>query len=309
MADTPLVSIIVTSYNYAQYIGQTIRSILDQTYRQIELIVVDDNSTDNSADVVRSFDDQRLTLIINNDNEGPYAAYNRGAAQARGSFIGTIDSDDWIAPGKIERQIACFKAHPDVDVMATFVTEVNPAGVPNPEPRRFQDWFNQALDFNQPENWLCENHFCHSSVLMRKSLRDRIGPHNPAIVTAADYEYWARCIIGGARFHMLEDALTYYRAHGDNVTLTRQHRGFVELAYVHGLLAPHLAQSGRLDLAEAGVERIRERCGGAGEILASLLILRLKRLDAPIARFEDFLKRYAFEFKRAQPAESEGTDL
>ncbi|MGC2403072.1 MAG: glycosyltransferase family 2 protein [Acidobacteriaceae bacterium] len=110
----PLVSILVSNYNYGRYIGTAIQSALDQTYRNIELVICDDGSTDNSVQVIEEFErrDSRLRLI-RKANGGQASGFNAGFAVSRGEIIALLDSDDLFLPNKVERIVADFQAHPD----------------------------------------------------------------------------------------------------------------------------------------------------------------------------------------------------
>jgi glycosyltransferase involved in cell wall biosynthesis len=113
-ADLPLVSVIVPAYNAELYIGETLLSALRQTYEPLEIIVVDDGSTDRTVEIVRGFmaRDQRVKLV-QQANSGVAAARNRGLREAQGSLIAPLDADDLWKPTKIERQVACFLAAAD----------------------------------------------------------------------------------------------------------------------------------------------------------------------------------------------------
>ena len=110
----PLVSILVSNYNYARYIAQSIESALDQTYTNIELIICDDGSTDDSIHVIEKYErkDQRLRLI-RKANGGQGSGFNAAFAASRGEIIALLDSDDLFLPHKVERIVADFQAHPD----------------------------------------------------------------------------------------------------------------------------------------------------------------------------------------------------
>ena len=245
----PLVSIVITSYNYGRYIGQTISSVLAQTYENWELIISDDGSTDNSLEVIRSFVDERITVIASATNEGGGVAYRKAYALCRGKYFCSLDSDDYISPDKIEKQVSYLEDHPDVDILGTFVTEIDPDGQPPAGGLQHEIWFNQDLDLNQPDSWLRQNRLCHSSVLMRKSLHDRIGQPNNDLPNTGDYEFWLRCLIGGAGFHVLPEKLTYYRFHGGNVTHKDPDRLFGEYVYIFCThIKPYLLRINRYDL-------------------------------------------------------------
>jgi glycosyltransferase involved in cell wall biosynthesis len=110
----PLVSILVSNYNYGRYIGESIQSVLDQTYPNIELIICDDGSTDGSVQVVEEYQrkDPRVQLICKG-NGGQASGFNAAFAASRGEIISLLDSDDRFLPHKVERVVADFQAHPE----------------------------------------------------------------------------------------------------------------------------------------------------------------------------------------------------
>lgn len=99
----PRVSIIIPAYNTDNYIKQAIESALGQTESRIEVIVVDDASTDKTVEVVRTFTDQRLKLLVNESNKGPSYSRNRALKEAKGEWVALLDSDDWYAPNRLEK--------------------------------------------------------------------------------------------------------------------------------------------------------------------------------------------------------------
>ena len=112
-SQTPLVSVIIPAYNAGPYLRAAVASILRQTHRDLELIVVDDGSTDGSIETIAGVSDPRMTLI-RQANAGKSAAMNRGLDVARGDFYAVQDSDDLSLPTRIERQLAHLRAHPDL---------------------------------------------------------------------------------------------------------------------------------------------------------------------------------------------------
>ena len=110
----PLVSVIIPSYNHAQYILDTIKSVKTQTYKNWELIIIDDGSTDDTHEVLRSMPiDDRITLILNKDNKRQSARINQALAVSKGKYISFLSSDDWYLPEKLEKQVALFETLDD----------------------------------------------------------------------------------------------------------------------------------------------------------------------------------------------------
>ena len=103
------ISVVTASYNYQDYIKETIQSVLDQTYNDWELIIVDDCSTDNSVDVIKSFNDERIKLFINEKNLGLAQTVKRGVEYATGEWIVFLESDDLITPDNIEKKFKLLK--------------------------------------------------------------------------------------------------------------------------------------------------------------------------------------------------------
>ena len=107
---TPTVSVVLNCYNHAAYVGEAIESVLAQTYRNFELILIDNGSTDGSRRMMQSYTDERIRLILHDDNQSISKRLNEGVAAARGEFVSILYSDDLFLPDKLERQLAIFAA-------------------------------------------------------------------------------------------------------------------------------------------------------------------------------------------------------
>ncbi|WP_307838552.1 glycosyltransferase family 2 protein [Burkholderia cenocepacia] len=253
----PRVSIIVTSYNYARFIGETIQSVIEQTLDSWELIIVDDCSTDDSWNVIEAFlQDPRIHAVRFDKNRGACAAYNVALDLARGEFVASLDSDDVFAAEKLAVQVDFLDRHPEVDICGTYLEEIDDAGNTVPiEDRMYAPWFNKELDFNSPDCWIWENHLCHSGVLMRKSLHDRVGSFREELTYSPDWNFWLRALAEGATFHVIPQELVRYRSHGSNIT----HRNFDALMWEYAdtsarTLHPYLLRVGRPDLIAKNVQ-------------------------------------------------------
>ena len=190
MAEDPLLSFIVLSYNYEGYIGQTIRSILDQTEQDFEVVVVDDVSNDTSREVISAFNDPRIRLLVNEQNLGGAGSYNRAVSAARGEWLVNLDADDWIAPEKSAVQLAALACDPAIDIIGTHVTFVDAGGNRHPEHTTFETVTNHSLDLNRVQSWIGRNPLCRSSTMVRRVAHLRIGLDDPTMLRAPDYELW-----------------------------------------------------------------------------------------------------------------------
>lgn len=120
----PRISVIMPLYNEEKFVGESIESVLAQTYGDFELIIVDDASTDASPDIVRQYTekDNRIVALRNETNGGAACSRNRDLDVARGEFIAFADADDLLAPERFARQIAFFGQHPEIDLCGSYYT-------------------------------------------------------------------------------------------------------------------------------------------------------------------------------------------
>jgi glycosyltransferase involved in cell wall biosynthesis len=227
----PLLSFIVLSYNYQNYIGTTIRSILDQTVQDFEIIVVDDASTDASREVVRGFGDSRIRLLVNERNLGGAGSYNVAVQAARGEWLVNLDADDWIAPEKCAMQLDAVSRDPALDIIGTWVRAIGADGGPHPTAEAIEQSWNSDYNLNSVETWIGLNSLCRSSAMVRRSAHLRIGLDDPGMVRAPDYELWTRALAAGCRFGLVHQPLTYHRLHGGGVTRGDPAGTLLEIGY------------------------------------------------------------------------------
>ncbi|MBI5571567.1 MAG: glycosyltransferase [Desulfomonile tiedjei] len=180
----PLVSAIIPTYDRAGVVERAIRSVLDQTFRDFELIVVDDGSRDGTTEVLSRFDD-RLTAVFQ-ENRGVSAARNAGITRAQGELLAFLDSDDEWLPNKLARQVAVFDPRRPL-----FICHTDELWCCNGRPVRQKEihrkqgghFFERAL-----ERCLISP----SSVMLSRSLLDRVGSFDETLPAAEDYDLWLR---------------------------------------------------------------------------------------------------------------------
>ncbi|MCP1337409.1 glycosyltransferase family 2 protein [Futiania mangrovi] len=210
----PRVSIIMPVFNAAPFIAESIGSALGQTFPDVELIVLDDGSTDGSQEAVQSLaDDPRVRIVRSGSSEGPFVLRNRGIGMARGSLIAFLDADDCWHPDKLKRQVAALEAHPEAGLCHTLVQDITEDGKPIPERlidmSDFQgDCFRQMLRRNGVGN---------SSVVVPKQVFEVVGCFDESFRYRGDWEMWVRI---AHRFPLiyLNEPLTFYRLHASNVS-------------------------------------------------------------------------------------------
>ncbi len=128
MPTPPLVSVVIPAFNRERYVGQAVCSALDQTHRNVEVIVIDDGSTDGTIAAIEAIRDERLRLIRQPGNRGVSAARNAGIAAAGGEFIAFLDSDDAMYPERIERQVGAFREDPALTICGTGTVVIDEEG-------------------------------------------------------------------------------------------------------------------------------------------------------------------------------------
>jgi len=183
--NAPAVSVVMAVYNGEPWLGEALDSVLGQSFRELELIVVDDGSTDGTPQRLATVADTRLS-VLRQARSGQTAALNRGLRAARAPLIARIDADDIALPGRLERQVAFLGAHPNIGLLGTAAREITPDGtvVGTLAPPCDDHAIRRALRRSNP--------FIHSSIVFRRSLVDTVGAYDPSFAVAQDYDLWLR---------------------------------------------------------------------------------------------------------------------
>jgi glycosyltransferase involved in cell wall biosynthesis len=215
----PLVSAAIVTYNRAGYLGAAIESVLAQTFRNVEVLVVDDGSTDETEQVVAPYLDR--VRYIRRENGGESAARNTAIAEAHGELLAFCDSDDRWYPDRLERQMPAIRRRPRVGLVHGQVELIDEAGNRLPE----QNAAHRAI-FSEAHRrpvsyagyaWNCR---CLSSAtLFRRSVFDDIGGYDLALPAAADYDVYLRLVLAGYEVVFIDGApLVEYRLHSEQST-------------------------------------------------------------------------------------------
>jgi glycosyltransferase involved in cell wall biosynthesis len=211
----PLVSVLLSVHNDARFLAAAVESVLRQTVDDLELIVVDDASTDETPAVLSAVQDPRLQLLRNEHQLGLAASLNRGLDQAQSRYVARLDADDVALPQRLESQLARIAATPSVAVVGTAVLDLDETGRVgtlhrNPVGTRAVRWL--AL-FGSP--------FFHPTVLVDRELLDRHGlRYDPAYLESEDYELWSRLLELGDGTNLAEP-LVLKRVHAGQASLRR----------------------------------------------------------------------------------------
>jgi glycosyltransferase involved in cell wall biosynthesis len=208
----PLVSVVIPAYNSGRFIADALDSVFNQNYQALEVLVVDDGSTDDTCDVIARYGDK--VTLIRQPNAGAAVARNEGMHRARGKYIALLDADDVWLPGKLRHQVDYLEKHPDVgmcctrwsllqpDASGSYHIDITPAPESVHVDSRYTGWIYCDL--------LLDCGVWTSTVMMRREFSQRIGGFDPALRRGQDYDFWLRASRIGA-IDRLDAPLALYR--------------------------------------------------------------------------------------------------
>ena len=259
----PAVSVVMSVYNGERYLRSAIESILAQTWRNFEFIIVDDGSQDSTGGLLTEYAaaDSRLVVLANPTNVGYTRALNRGLDIARGRYVARQDADDISLPERLAAQVALLDARPEVGLAGTLAQIIDARGH-----LRDMDYFPRALDNAAIQRQLlAANCLCHGSVLMRRHILEKVGRYDIACEPSEDHDLWLR--LGEvSEIVNVEPRLYQYRVHAESVSSRRRREQLTSRAKL--------------------VERALHRRHGAALQPAQRSIVARQYLEAAIATFD-----------------------
>ena len=200
------VSILIPCYNSERFIAEAVESALAQTHADVEVVVVDDGSTDGSVDVVRSFGDR--IILEAGPNQGACAARNRAFELSSGEYIQYLDADDALIAGKVERQLQILKSHPfDITFCKGFIFDDGKPERPKKKPI-------SELGDKDPFVYCLSQGLATEGPLIRRTLIERVGGFDTTLKRAQEWDFHLRLCAAGARLHFLPELL-YRHRHDD----------------------------------------------------------------------------------------------
>lgn len=270
MEPNPVVSLIMPVYNGMPYLPLAVESVLNQTFENFELIIVDDCSDESTKEYLRSIKDKRVILINNDRNLGVQLTLKRGINEAKGQFIARLDSDDISMSNRLENQLIFFNQHPDYGIIGTSYRSLNENG----DILSVREENNDDVEVRW--KMLFKSPFVHSTVMFRKSIIDQYNL-NYDQEFAEDYDLWNR-MLNYTKGYILKEPLVDYRIHNNSWTFTKksnQVNARLELSF--GLINNVLKVNGKTPISwNEYLEFINWRRLGVGDaILNSRLELNL----------------------------------
>ena len=209
-----LVSVIIPSYNHEKYIRECVLSVLNQTYKNLEVFVMDDNSTDDSPNVLKKIKDSRLKVFYSKKNEGTVRTINKLMNKCNGEYIAITGSDDVWVEDKIEKQVNYLNNNKDVGAVFSIAEIIDE----NNNIYEDDDSFNHDIFkcYNVSSGQCMRiffengNHLCHSSSLIRSDVVKKIGLYNIVYRQLHDFDYWVR-LINQFKIYIMDEKLVRYR--------------------------------------------------------------------------------------------------
>jgi glycosyltransferase involved in cell wall biosynthesis len=313
----PAASVVIPSYNHGRFIGEAVESVLESPFSELELVVVDDGSSDDSLDRLEPFRADRRVRIEAQPNRGAHAALNRGLELARGEILLILNSDDVFAPERVTRLVELFEHQPETVLAASWIEVIDADGVSLGVKRGYRNmppWpppthGPMLSDLGDPELALLETNFISttSNIAFRRALIDRHRLRFCSLRYTHDWDLiLAAC--GRGRCAVVEQPLVKYRVHGDNTIREGADRAKGEMRFeVMWTVCRHAASTVNRAVARGrDGSDLRHRLWrslprfGCDALLAELLALR--GIDADPPPSYDALLESTHPFRRAAVA-------
>lgn len=214
--NSPLVSLIIPCFNSAQFLRDALESALAQDYAAVEIIVVNDGSTDDFETVAARYRDNPHVRVISQENSGLSAARNRGIGESHGEYLKFLDADDWLRRDAISKQIGAFETQPEIGFVYCDVQHVDAQGKPLDDYSVAKT--RRILNGDILPSLLAGGYFTPNTVLVPRRVLDRVGRFDETLTAREDYELWMRIACEGYTAFFVPEKLAYYRRHGSNMT-------------------------------------------------------------------------------------------
>jgi glycosyltransferase involved in cell wall biosynthesis len=216
--ENPLVTVLIPVFNGERFLAEAIDSVRSQTYANLEILVVDDGSSDATPDILRALasGDCRI-VVLRKANGGIAAALNAGIAAARGDYLARMDADDVMLPGRIERQVAFLEANSDLGFCASSIEKIDMAG------QTLGEYISPITSHAALRHLLARQtyfSFTHPTVMFRKAHLDTLGGYSTAFEPCEDLDLFLRFQAAGHPGLALADKLLKYRLHAKSVSAT-----------------------------------------------------------------------------------------
>ncbi len=214
MSNNPTISVIMSALNASRFIREAIDSILQQSYKDFEFIIINDGSTDSTEEIIKSYTESRIVYIKNEVNLGLAKSFNIGIRAAKGQYIARMDADDISLPHRFETQLELLEAHQDIGIIGSSILVINENGHKlrtNTRPLTHEG-IKWASLFSTP--------MYHPTIMGRAEIFKN-NPYNEDLKNSEDYELWSRLLFQSPiRFANIDEPMLLYRAYRGSFTQT-----------------------------------------------------------------------------------------
>ncbi|HEY3724967.1 MAG TPA: glycosyltransferase [Acidimicrobiia bacterium] len=215
-AERPLVSVLIPAYDVEDFVAAAVESALDQTYPRVEVVVVNDGSTDGTAAAIAPYRDR--IVYVDQANRGLAGARNAAIEAASGSVLALLDADDLWLPDRLERCVSLLERETDVGLVTSDAFLIEDGE--RTERRCYGD--RRIHPFPGPDadqlDIIAQRNFLFVSVVFRRALVDELGGFDETLARAEDYELWTRLLLAGTRAGYVPEPLGYYRRRADSLS-------------------------------------------------------------------------------------------
>lgn len=231
-------------YNEQAHLTEAIDSILAQTYEDFEFVIIDDASTDDSPEIVRSYNDPRITLLENETNQGLTYSLNRALKHATGTYVARQDADDVSEPDRFERQIRFLETNSEVAVVGTGATLIDGDG----------NTIDKRIGYCNPtfEDFMQKGHLIHGSIMARRSVLQDVGGYDEFFQYAQDQELWLRL----SKQHSLaniSEPLYRLRLHDGSVYFSKKDESAMFIQFAQDLATNTVGSDMKTQLESDGI--------------------------------------------------------
>lgn len=248
-------TVLLPAYNAERYLPEAIRSVLDQTHTEFELIVINDGSRDRTLEIAKEFAElDKRVRVITHTNRGIAASLNVGIEAAASDWIARMDADDIMLPTRLERQLAFFSANPTVDLTSSLVIYINERGETigrSSSPFVRTEEVDKVVAANDIIG------FHHPAVMVRKPALEGVKGYRPEFVPAEDIDLYNRMVEQGYTVLLQPEYLLKYRIHGASECAERIREQRIKLAWIKGCLTARRAGRREPSLQEFLSERAK----------------------------------------------------
>ncbi|MDQ3047277.1 MAG: glycosyltransferase [Bacteroidota bacterium] len=211
--ESPLVSVVIPVYNASAYLKDSVDSIVQQSYKNLEILIINDGSTDTSSQILSGYSDERIRVITHSENQGIIISLNTGIKQAKGKYIARMDADDQSHPERIKKQVEFLENNPSVGVLGTYIQNHQRFSVYSSK------WFTSK---EIKSRLLFDNILSHPTIMFRTDVIQKFQKlYSPEFIHAEDYAFWLASL-DKTDFALIPEALLNYREHAGQISVKKR---------------------------------------------------------------------------------------